>query len=767
MRAAMFDVGKKLTVLATLLLMFLSSLACNRNPQKQAEAELAKARESVRTGKLSEAMVELRRAIQLNPNLAAAHLEFAKLHLERNDFQNERFEIVNVLKLEPKNYEARYLLAELELKAGTFADARADVEQLRAENPNDTRVMLISAASSAGMSDFKSARTIIDHVLELEPKNAKARVDLSFLQYKDGEAAKAEQSLRTAIDLEPNWMLPTATLAAILTNENNNAGAEAVLRQAVSRNPDNIQAYSLLGQFLLKDKRIAEAEQNYRRISSLGEKIPETRGKLAQFYLVTGDKQKAEQEYLRIIKQHSDDYVNRRGLAAVYASEGQITEAEDLLNVVLKHSSTDPEAFTLRGRLRMQEARVDEAILDLQRAIQVQPKWDQPHNYLAQAYLKQGKVELARGEFQEVVQLNPNATEAQVVLAQMDLSKGDTERAIAALDKATAQKPQVIKPYLLRSMALAQHGDYSEAEKTLLPLLSNFPDPSSQVLTFRSLALVKMSQREYVNARNFLKRALQLEPTREDLSLLGFSYVGEKHPDQGLREILAYVRAHDQWAGGYEVAGNLSSVTGHPADAERYLQKALELDPKQLSARQSLGLVFAQQGKYDQAIDIYSKLSIERPNDAKYTTRLGILYQMIHDYARAETEFKKSLNAAPEDAIAGNNLAWLYAEQRGNIDEALKLAQNAKEKQPDNPSISDTLGWVLVKKHSYESAIQMLRPLVDKDPKNPVYQYHLGVAYSGAGIKAEARKSLETALKLQPDFAGSEDAKKVLAQLAH
>src|SRR5580765_233450 len=118
MRAATFDVGKKMTLLAAILLMFLSNLTCNRNPQKQAEAELAKAQGSVKTGKFSEAMIELRRAIQLNPNLTAAHLELAKLHLERNDLQNERIEIVNVLKLDPKNYEARYLLAELEMKAG-------------------------------------------------------------------------------------------------------------------------------------------------------------------------------------------------------------------------------------------------------------------------------------------------------------------------------------------------------------------------------------------------------------------------------------------------------------------------------------------------------------------------------------------------------------------------------------------------------------------------------------------------------------------------
>jgi Flp pilus assembly protein TadD len=54
---------------------------------------------------------------------------------------------------------------------------------------------------------------------------------------------------------------------------------------------------------------------------------------------------------------------------------------------------------------------------------------------------------------------------------------------------------------------------------------------------------------------------------------------------------------------------------------------------------------------------------------------------------------------------------------------------------------------------------------VEKDPKSPVYHYHLGLAYAQAGELARARESLERALSLSGSFAGADDARRVLSDL--
>ena len=51
------------------------------------------------------------------------------------------------------------------------------------------------------------------------------------------------------------------------------------------------------------------------------------------------------------------------------------------------------------------------------------------------------------------------------------------------------------------------------------------------------------------------------------------------------------------------------------------------------------------------------------------------------------------------------------------------------------------------------------------EPENPIFQFHLGLAYAKTGDKNGARAALTRALSLQANFPGAEDAKQALAAL--
>ena len=123
------------------------------------------------------------------------------------------------------------------------------------------------------------------------------------------------------------------------------------------------------------------------------------------------------------------------------------------------------------------------------------------------------------------------------------------------------------------------------------------------------------------------------------------------------------------------------------------------------------------------------------------------------------------LTLDPRSAVAANNVAWSYAEKGENLDTTLQLAQTAVAQEPESHVMNDTLGWVYYKKNLPDLAIRPLELSVRKAPKNAVYHYHLGLAYAKAGKTADARKSLSTALDVASDFAGSEEARKLLATL--
>jgi tetratricopeptide (TPR) repeat protein len=229
----------------------------------------------------------------------------------------------------------------------------------------------------------------------------------------------------------------------------------------------------------------------------------------------------------------------------------------------------------------------------------------------------------------------------------------------------------------------------------------------------------------------------------------------------------ARLRTEPQWADGYDATGQLMMAAGRPSEAEEFLQKAVTLNPKLTSATLALGQALSLQAKYDQALSTVTKLVQEEPRFALGYLSLGQIQEMRGDWGQAESSYQKTLELERENVIAKNNLAWLYAEHGGNIDVALRLAQEAKEAKPDDPAISDTLGWIYVKKDTLGNAIRLLQESVDQDPKNAAFNYHLGVAYFRAGRKAEAKQSLETTLRLAPNFPQAGEARKMLVPFSN
>jgi tetratricopeptide (TPR) repeat protein len=120
----------------------------------------------------------------------------------------------------------------------------------------------------------------------------------------------------------------------------------------------------------------------------------------------------------------------------------------------------------------------------------------------------------------------------------------------------------------------------------------------------------------------------------------------------------------------------------------------------------------------------------------------------------------------PDYPLAANNLAYLLLEHGGNTDVALSYAQLARRGMPDNVNTADTLAWAYYNKGSYQMAIDLLQDAVKKSPKNPTYEYHLGMAYDGVKDRAHAKEHLERALELDPNYAKADEIRKVLAQLA-
>ena len=112
--------------------------------------------------------------------------------------------------------------------------------------------------------------------------------------------------------------------------------------------------------------------------------------------------------------------------------------------------------------------------------------------------------------------------------------------------------------------------------------------------------------------------------------------------------------------------------------------------------------------------------------------------------------------------VAANNLAWIYADRREHLELALQLAQRSAAERPGDADVQDTLGWVYYQKQAPKLAIGPFQQSVAGAPLNPTYRYHLALAYARSGDVENARRAVEVALKLNPDFS---EAQRLYASL--
>lgn len=195
------------------------------------------------------------------------------------------------------------------------------------------------------------------------------------------------------------------------------------------------------------------------------------------------------------------------------------------------------------------------------------------------------------------------------------------------------------------------------------------------------------------------------------------------------------------------------------------MKHALGLAPASADSVLLLAELYAGGKETEQAIQMVSQLMQKYPQNSDVIFRAGMIFQSVQRWDDARKAYEHVVQLDQENALAKNNLAWLLAEHGGNIDVALSLAQDAKQKSVSNLQITNTIGWIYYKKGIYKMALTYLKECVDKDSKNATFQYQLGMVYWKLGDKDVARRLLVSALQLNPNFPESQSAHEILDQL--
>jgi Flp pilus assembly protein TadD len=161
---------------------------------------------------------------------------------------------------------------------------------------------------------------------------------------------------------------------------------------------------------------------------------------------------------------------------------------------------------------------------------------------------------------------------------------------------------------------------------------------------------------------------------------------------QAAKEVLVKVIELDlKDASSYNNLGVALRDLGKTDDAIAEFKKAAEIDPKYASPHNGLGNALSDQGNIDEAIAEYNKAIELDPKDASPHSNLGVALDNLGKIDEAIAEFKKAIELDPKDAWPHSNLGFALGLQ-GKIDDAIAEYRKAIELDPKDASPRVNLG---------------------------------------------------------------------------
>jgi Flp pilus assembly protein TadD len=196
--------------------------------------------------------------------------------------------------------------------------------------------------------------------------------------------------------------------------------------------------------------------------------------------------------------------------------------------------------------------------------------------------------------------------------------------------------------------------------------------------------------------------------------------------------------------------GNIAVRAKYFDQAIADYQKALDKFPRSADVWIRMGETQRLKGDIEGSKASFTKAKDLAPTNITPYLELALIYDSAGQKELARPMYEQILKIQPDHPVALNNLAYMLAETGADLDQALTMAQRAKQKMPQDTNVADTLGWIYIKKNLAESAIGIFSELVREEPGKSTYHYHLAMALAQKGDKVAAKKELESALKNKP-----------------
>ena len=433
--------------------------------------------------------------------------------------------------------------------------------------------------------------------------------------------------------------------------------------------------------------------------------------------------------------------------AEILAVDGQVGEALRRLDA-LPVNPNDPRILNVRAQALFATGNLSAALTAARGSVKSDGRVSGARFILGRILAASGQPDAAFDELREALRLDPASREIPMVLARVSLAIGRNVEALEYAREAARKRPGDEEAAAAVIDALVRTRSIGTAEREIAPLLAKFPMSAD---LHAELGAIRAAQDQAPAARAAYQRALELNPGSLDAlgGLIALDLAQRQTADARQRIDRALARYPDD-PGYLLLASRVLAAEGAATEAETALRRLLTLDPGNVDAAIMLAVSLSGRGQGDQALAALDAILAVRPLSIAAQTALATQYERMGRTADARSRYQRIVQQDPGAGPAAARLAHLLAATGGNLDVALGIVSAAKSRTPNNPEVSDALGWVQHRKGLTSIALPQFQDAVRSDPRNAAFRYHLGAAYAALGQRDQARAELARALQLNP-----------------
>ncbi len=701
------------------------------------------------------------------------------------------------LEYEPKNVSALFKLSAILFDLKRPDEALEKLDIIFSMAPKHPLANYLSAVIYASKNQLLKAEEFLDASGSALDNFPGALILRGVMNFSKQNYAQAIYHLNKLLKIEPTNIVGRRLLGASLLRQNDAKQAVKVLMSAVNSGNAGSITYALLGSAYMKIGNFEEGTKFFEKAVELNPDQNNLKTQLALSKLASGNANAAQGDLQDILEKDPNSKQAAVFITLIHMREKQYDKALEAAERLINQSPENPVGYNLKGAAFKALEKFTEAREQFEKALKVSPLYHSAAMNLADLEFKLGNEAKALKIYKDILKVDNKYTRALLKMARYERGKKNYPVAEKYYQNIIETSPNNIRARIEFSEFFIEQKKLERAKSIAQQIILNFPDHAAGYEASGNIDILMKDKASAVS--NFEKMAAILIDNSKAYHLLGRAQMSDRDFDYARNSFVKGLQFAKDKAPLLIELSTLETITGNYQAALKYIDELQKTDVNKPVPYILTGRVYGAQNKKKLALDSFIKaaefgakgsqftieisrayIAAEKPDDALVIMQSWLennpkdvnVRHILASYLLQTENFPKSiehyeviLEQNDKDAIALNNISWLYS-QVGENEKALKAAEKSYNIFPEKAQFIDTYAWILVKQGQNDKGLKLLQKAVLKAPKIMEIRYHYAVALNNAGKKMVAIKELETVISSGEKFSDIDKARSLLNSLS-